>query len=109
MNSLYDNIPAMKEECSKYYYVFIGQNATTGTANKQTGQYSNYGNILCFKYKVDAKRYVSEFYSNISYQFAVAGSAMSLRRFKRGLSVRDYLSDLLMMDALTYDDQGCLQ
>jgi hypothetical protein len=102
----YSDIPTLKKECAKYYYVFIGQNATTGQPHPITGMLSNYGHIISFKHKADALQYVNNFYSNNLSEFAVAGTAMSLRRFKRGMSVVNYLQDLLMNDALTYDENG---
>ena len=102
----YYSVESMKQDANRYHYVFIGQNATTGQPHHMTGKMSYYGNIICFKYKEDAKRYVNEFRSNNSSEFAIAGTVNTLRKYKQGQSWHNYLSDLLLNDALTYDDKG---
>jgi hypothetical protein len=98
----------MKERASKYYYVFIGQNATTGQPHPITGRSNIYGSFIAFKHKADAKRYVNEFYSGNYSEFAVAGTFNTLRKYKQGLSWYEYITYLLMLDYLVYDDSGDL-
>ena len=102
------NLETMKTTAAQYYYVFIGQNATTGTPHHITGRLSNYGNFIAFKNKADAVRYANEFHSNNSSEFAIAGTVNTLRKYKQGMSWHNYLDMLLMLDCLSYDDNGNL-
>ena len=84
------------ESVSKSYYVFVGQNATMGTPNANTGLMSNYGSVYCFRSKEKAKHFADNY--NHPREFAKAGSARSIRKFCLGLSVRDYLYSLEILD-----------
>lgn len=101
-------IETMKTKASQYHYVFIGQNATTGQPHPITGRMSNYGGFIAFKNKADAVRYANEFYSSNGLEFAVAGTVNTLRKYKRGMSWHDYLTMLLILDCLSYDENGNL-
>lgn len=101
-------LETMKRKALQYHYVFVGQNATTGQPHPITGKLSNYGGFIAFKNKADAKRYANEFYSNNPSEFAVAGTANTLRKYKQGVSWYNYLDMLLMLDCLSYDDSGNL-
>ena len=97
-----------KSDASKYHYVFIGQNATTGTAHPITGKTSHYGRIISFFNKQDALHFVSEFRSNNPSEFAVAGTVNTLRRYKLGQTWFNYITDLLWIDANSYDENNNL-
>lgn len=90
-------------------FVFVGQNATTGSPHPITGNYSTYGGFIAFKNKADAKRYVSELSLNSYYgEFAACGTYKTLRKYKQGQSVYSYLGSLCFVPCLSYDDQGNL-
>jgi hypothetical protein len=78
----------MKER--KYYYVFSGQNASTGTPNRITGNYSFYGRILKFSSKSLAIKFTEKNYSPYNRDICQAGTARTLRKYCMGMSVRDY-------------------
>jgi hypothetical protein len=102
------NAETLKALASKYHYVFVGCNATTGKPHPITGRLSNYGSFIAFKSKADALRYVSEYRCNGFGEFAKAGTVNTLRRYKQGLSLFQYYDSLLMLDALSYDAEGNL-
>ena len=99
----------MKQHAAKYHYVFVGQHATTGTPHKQTGRMSNYGGYVAFKNKADAIRYAEEYYNpNNFYEFAKHGTVNTLRKYSLGDTWYNYLDELLLLDALSYDENGNL-
>lgn len=95
---MFYNLDQAKQTANQYYYVFVGQNATTGQPNPITGRLSYYGNIIAFRDKAIAKAYVNNFYSNNSSEFAKAGTAKTLRKYKQGQTMFNYYSDLCMLD-----------
>ena len=78
----------MKNE--KYYYVFTGQNATTGEPNRKTGRMSYYGCILKFSTKEGAEKYAEKKYSSSARDICEMGTARTLRKYCMGMSVRNY-------------------
>jgi len=77
------------------YFVFDGENASTGTPNVITGEMSFYGNTYKFKCKKDAVDYVNEYRG---YEICKAGTARTLRKYNLGSSVINYLEDLALRD-----------
>jgi len=108
MNNSRD-IDMLKTNCSRYFWVFVGQNAYIGKAHPLTGNMSYYGSFLCFKHHDDAKRYVREFKSDNYREFAKLGTINTLRKYALGISWFNYLSNLVYTDCLTYDENGELQ
>lgn len=88
-------------------FVFVGQNATTGSPNPITGRLSYWGEFIGFKRRDDAKRYVDEFRSN-GFDFVVMGTYRTLRKYKLGSSVYHYLESLCFCPILSYDENGRL-
>lgn len=76
------------------YFVFDGENATTGTANKRTGRMSYFGDMLKFRTKEDAVNYVNEYRG---YGICKAGTVKTLRKYSLGCSVNTYLEHLYMI------------
>ena len=87
----------------KDYFVFDGQNASTGTPNEITGRMSFYGHFLKFKTKKEAKDYVDHYRG---YDICRAGTRNTLRKYDLGSSVLDYNFNLDQMDYTTdYDPE----
>jgi len=77
------------------YYVFNGQNATTGTANKNTGEMSFYGEVLTFSSKKTALEYVEDNATGMASDICKAGTKSTMRKYCLGMSVRDFEEYLL--------------
>jgi len=76
---------------SKDYFVFVGENASTGKPNPITGEMSFWGNMRKFHSKKSAKQYVEEYRGT---GICEMGTARTLRKYNRGCSVKAYLEDL---------------
>lgn len=88
----------------KDYFVFDGQNASTGTPNKITGRMSFYGHYLKFKTKKEAAEYAEKNETGFAGDILVAGTRNTLRKYDFGSSVLDYNYYLDQMDYTTdYD------
>jgi len=74
------------------YYVFIGENATTGTPNKITGRMSYFGDILIFKSKKDAIEFVNDYRG---YGLCIAGNKKKMREYSLGMSVSAFEEDIM--------------
>lgn len=73
----------------KEFLVFIGENASTGKPNKQTGMYSFYGGIKKFKTASDRQCFLDGL--SLPYgKFAVKGTRRTLRKYDLGSTVRKY-------------------
>ena len=88
------------------YYVFIGQNASTGNPHPITGHYSAYGRHLAFRTKKERDEYYEDWYSNNPSEFIVKCSINTARKFSLGMSVRDYQDYLLSLPYGYKDDLG---
>ena len=78
------------------FYLFQGQNATTGTPNATTGRMSMYGDILAFDTKKERDEYHENFYnsSNPS-EYTEKCNRTTARKYFLGMSVPsfdDYMS-----------------
>ena len=77
------------------YYVFDGENATTGEVNRNNGKMSNFGFVLKFRSKQDAVNYVNHYRG---FGLCVAGTRQKMRGYCLGMSVRNFEEHLLMID-----------
>lgn len=73
------------------YLAWVGQNATTGSANEKTGRMSMFGDYKIFETKKERDSFVNEFYnsSNPS-EFAKKCTKRTGRKYSLGMTVRDY-------------------
>ena len=83
------NLQQLKNHVKSYCFVWVGQNATTGTPNRITSNMSLYGDFIAFKDKQSRDQYYDNFRSN-GYDYCVKCTANTGRKFKLGLSVHDY-------------------
>ena len=91
---------------NKDYFVFDGQYASKGTANKITGRMSFYGSFLKFKTKKEAVEYVEKYETGNAGDILIAGTRNTLRRYDLGSSWLDYNFDLDQMDyVVDYDTE----
>ena len=74
-------------------FVFVGQNATTGTPNETTGRMSLYGHYYGFDSKDEALAFSEQQRAPI----VEVGSARKLRKYSLGISVADYCEHLYMI------------
>lgn len=80
------------------FYAWEGQNASTGTPNRHTGQMSMYGRNLVFKTKKLRDEYVEGFRSNNPSEYCVACTKAELRGYNLGMSVHDFELELDQAD-----------
>lgn len=85
------------------YYVFDGQNATTGSPNRITGRMSNYGNTLKFKTKKEALEYVEDYRG---YAICRAGTKKTMRTYDLGCSVAIFEEYFHMVGYTTKNENG---
>lgn len=89
------------------FLVFIGQKATTGTPNPLTGYYSIYGDYKKFRSRKDRDEFYDNWRSNNpSEQIWKCGKAAG-RRFKLGISLRDYTEWLDFMPYTVKISEEC--
>ena len=84
------------------FYVFVGQNATTGKPNPKTGYYSFFGQCYQFRTKSERDVYHSEFRSNNPSEFCVKVNRRSARRYNLGMNMRDYNEYMDLCNQLTW-------
>ena len=77
------------------FWVWIGQNATTGTPHPQTGNLSLYGDFKHFNTRKERDEFYDNYHhiNNRVYKCTVKTG----RKFKLGCSVADYLEWLAMV------------
>lgn len=83
----------------KYYYAFVGQNATTGRPNSKTGKYNTYGDLIAFTSRKERDGYVDNYSSYTGLEYAVKCNKSSARQFFLGMSVYDYQEHLKMINS----------
>lgn len=79
------------------FYVFIGQNATTGTPHPKTGNMSYWGDIAVFSTEQKRQDFIDNFRPNNPSVFVRACSKRGAREYNLGISVRmfnEYLDSL---------------
>ena len=80
----------------KNFYAFVGQNASTGTPNPVTGNYSRYGNIIAFSTIAKRDRFVGEYYNQQNPQeFAEKCRRCTARKYNLGMSVEAFNDSVL--------------
>lgn len=85
----------MRDKLAGKYFVFIGQNASTGTPHTTTGHYNFYGTY----YAADSKEQAQEFIDNrVCYNsfeaIEKAGTINTLRKYSLGNTWLQYLEHL---------------
>lgn len=77
------------------FFVFIGQNASTGEPHHLTGRMSFFGRYYGgFGSRQDAVAFAAAHDDGSPQTISVAGTARSLRCYSLGCSVQSYLTDL---------------
>jgi hypothetical protein len=89
---------------NKTYYLFVGQNATTGQPNKITGYYSFYGRIYAFSSKSERDTVYSHLDGRSAQDKIVKGGRTKMRSLCLGLSMLDFNSYLDSLDYSTTSD-----
>lgn len=89
---------------NKKYYAWAGQNASTGTPNKNTGRMSLFGTNMVFESKKDRDEYVWGFHSDNPSVFCVACRRRELRELSLGSSVAHFEDDLRSV-GITYRNE----
>jgi len=82
------------------WYVFDGQNATTGTPNDRTGRMSYWGDLHAFSSKKKALDYVDAHDDNFQGQICAAGGRQTMRKYCLGLSLDHF--DLYLKDQVSF-------
>ena len=80
---------------NKDYYVFDGQNATTGKPNEITGRMSNYGEVLTFRSKKEAVEYAN---NSRGTGIVKAGTKSIMRKYCLGMTVANFEEYLKYQD-----------
>jgi len=86
----------------KDYFVFDGQNASTGTAHPITGRMSFYGEIMKFHSKEEALEYVDNYRGS---DICKAGVKSTMRKYCLGISVESFERDLEWTDYRTFNEE----
>lgn len=86
------------------HLLFIGQNATTGTPNRNTGRLSNYGAYLKFDSKKERDGYYNELRSSSSSELYVKCGAKSGRLYSLGSTVKQYRDHLQHIPTTFYNE-----
>ena len=76
--------------------VFCGDNASTGEPHPITGNMSFWGEFSVFGNKQDAIEFIDQVERNNPYGKTDIGTARTMRKYRLGSCVRDYLNDLWM-------------
>lgn len=92
---------------AKSYYVFKGQNASTGVPNKKTGRMSFFGSILKFDSKNDALKFVDEHDRGYAQQLCIAGTKKTMRKYCLGMTVKNIEECLSYIEITKKNDAGC--
>ena len=89
-----------KKHIAQRWYVFDGQNTTTGNPNSRTGLHSIYGQLFAYSSKKEAMNYVEEAGGRFQGQICVAGGKRTMRKFFLGLSTKQFerYLDILVSD-----------
>lgn len=72
------------------YYLFVGQNATTGTPNAKTGNLSYYGDVYKFRSLKERNQYIEEKTGFSCQEKIVAGGYQKMRSLNLGSSVINF-------------------
>ena len=78
------------------YYVFDGQNASTGEPNRRTGRMSFYGMVRKFESKREAIEYAADNEKEQAQYITIAGTKSDMRKYCLGCSVADFEYNLGM-------------
>ena len=93
----------------KNYYVFVGQNATTGEPNPRTGRMSNWGNVYIFDGKAEAIQYAKESETGNIQDVIIAGTKKKMREFCRGISVAQFEENLEMSAIMKHEGNSWVE
>ena len=85
----------------KVYYLFVGQNASTGKPNKITGHYSYWGRIYAFSSKGERDIVYNHLDGRDARDKIVKGGRSVMRSFCLGASVAQFNESL---DHIGYSD-----
>ena len=88
----------------KVYYLFAGQNATTGTPHKITGHYNLYGRIYAFSSKAVRDTVYNHLDGRNAQEKIVKGGKAIMRSFCLGWSMLDFTDYLDSLDYSTTTD-----
>lgn len=75
---------------TKFTFLFDGQNASTGTPNKNTGRMSFYGSVHKFTNRAEAIEYAEKRDTGYSSCIVEIGGRQKMRQFCLGMTTRDF-------------------
>ena len=89
-----------KKNLSQQWYVFDGQNTTTGNPNRRTGLHNIFGQLFAHSSKKEAMKHVEEACGRFQGQICVAGGKRTMRKYFLGLSTERFerYLDILVSD-----------
>ena len=90
----------------KNYYLFVGQNATTGTPNEKTGRMSFYGCILKFISLKERAEYIEEKTGFSCQEKIVIGGIKEMRSMNLGSSLANFNDYILHIEDTIKDNTG---
>jgi len=93
----------------KNYYVFIGQNATTGEPNPRTGRMSKWGDVSIFESKREALLFAAEKETGNAQDVIVAGTKRTIREFCLGVSVAQFEENIEMSPVMKRDGDSWVE
>lgn len=86
------------------YLAWVGQNATTGTPHKVTGNMSMYGKLVSFDKKTDRDVFVDGFYSNNPSEFARKTNAKEAKTLYLAGLTQNQFDEYLQHVEFAWDD-----
>jgi hypothetical protein len=89
----------------KQWYAWVGQNASTGTPNPNTGRMSMYGDNHKFRTRKERDDFVDDYYDRNGNKYAIKCSRQQLRGCNLGMTVRDFDNHIdVEMDWTAYNE-----
>lgn len=95
MSNLYEL--AKEYGATGYHYAWVGQNATTGSANRITGKMSMFGDFYCFATVEDRDDFVDNYFDYNGNKFAKKCNIKTGRQYALGMTQIEHVQHLSMI------------
>jgi len=88
----------------KFYGLFVGQNATTGSPNTKTGRLSIFGDILRFDSDKTRQHYLDTHLFGVNERLIILGGKNIMRHYCLGMDMHSFVEHLGFLGAITMSD-----
>ena len=94
-----------KDDLAGKWFVWIGLAATTGRPNRVTGRLSRYGRFISLPSRAEAKKFETDYFDRDGNYKAYSCTVNTGRRFSRGDTWAEFMTDLAMAPKFSnFDD-----